>query len=67
MSVDLDRELGAPDSDDMAWADKALGVGHSDVIDVHVALHARQNAHRVVTSDPDDMRAIDPTLIMIFV
>jgi hypothetical protein len=42
-------------------------VGHSDVIDVHVALHARQNAHRVVTSDPDDMRAIDPTLIMIFV
>ncbi|BBH16611.1 hypothetical protein Back2_08980 [Nocardioides baekrokdamisoli] len=39
--------------------------GHTDVIDVHVALHARERGHRVVTSDPDDIRAVDPTLPII--
>ncbi|MDQ6523789.1 hypothetical protein RB608_09275 [Nocardioides sp. LHD-245] len=39
--------------------------GHADVTDVHVALHARQHRHAVVTSDPDDIRAVDPSLPVI--
>jgi hypothetical protein len=39
--------------------------GHDDVIDVHVALCARERNHAVVTSDPDDLRRIDPTLPLI--
>ena len=39
--------------------------GHDDVIDVHVALCAIQRQHAVVTSDPDDMLRIDPTLPII--
>jgi hypothetical protein len=33
-----------------------------DVIDAHVVLLARQRGWPVLTSDPDDLRAIDPTL-----
>ena len=36
--------------------------GHPDVVDAHVAWHARARRHLVVTSDPDDMRALDPSL-----
>lgn len=39
--------------------------GHADVVDVHVALNARLNRHAVVTSDPDDIRAVDPGLTII--
>lgn len=39
--------------------------GASDVVDVSVALCARLRRHRVVTSDPDDIRLIDPTLEII--
>jgi L-ascorbate metabolism protein UlaG (beta-lactamase superfamily) len=39
--------------------------GHTDVIDVHVALCARQKRHAVLTSDPDDIARIDPTLQLI--
>lgn len=39
--------------------------GHSDVVDVHVALCARQRDHAVVTSDPDDLARVDPTLPLI--
>jgi predicted nucleic acid-binding protein len=39
--------------------------GHSDVIDVHVALCARERRHAVVTSDPDDLSRIDPGLPVI--
>lgn len=39
--------------------------GHDDVIDVHVALCARERGHAVVTSDPDDMLRIDPALPVI--
>ncbi len=38
---------------------------HDDVIDVHVALCARERRHAVVTSDPDDMARIDPALPVI--
>ena len=39
--------------------------GHDDVIDVHVAMCARERGHAVVTSDPGDMSRIDPTLPII--
>jgi hypothetical protein len=41
--------------------------GHDDVIDVHVVLCARERRHAVVTSDPDDMLRIDPSLPVIMV
>ena len=37
-------------------------VGLSDVVDVSVVVCARERGHAVVTSDPDDLRAIDPKL-----
>jgi predicted nucleic acid-binding protein len=48
---------------------RAVGVlcgqsGHADV-DVHVALHATEMGHHVVTSDPDDIRAVNPSLQVI--
>ena len=48
---------------------RAVGVlcgrsGHADVVDVSVALCARQRNLHVVTSDPDDLRAIDDALIL---
>lgn len=36
--------------------------GHSDVIDVHVVLCARQRQHAIVTSDPQDIARIDPAV-----
>ncbi|HET8663550.1 MAG TPA: hypothetical protein VFM08_04475 [Nocardioides sp.] len=39
--------------------------GHDDVVDVHVALHARLHDLAVVTSDVDDLRSVDPTLRLI--
>jgi hypothetical protein len=39
--------------------------GHDDVIDIHVALCARERGHAVVTSDPDGMLRIDPALPVI--
>lgn len=33
--------------------------GHSDVVDVHVVLNARENGHVIVTSDEDDLRKVD--------
>ncbi len=41
--------------------------GHADVTDVHVVLHARQHDHIVVTSDPEDLGAVDPGLTVIAV
>ena len=38
--------------------------GHADVIDVSVALCARQRNLHVVTTDPEDLRAVDDTLIL---
>ncbi len=51
---------------------RAVGVlcgrtGHVDIVDVQVALHARENRHLVVTSDPTDMQAIDPRLRLIVI
>lgn len=41
--------------------------GHADVVDVHVALVARGGDAVVVTSDPDDLRRVDPSLRLIVV
>jgi predicted nucleic acid-binding protein len=38
--------------------------GHSDIVDVSVAVCARQRNRHVVTSDPDDLRAVDDSLIL---
>lgn len=39
--------------------------GHDDVIDVHVALCARERRHAVITSHPDDISRVDPALPVI--
>jgi len=39
--------------------------GHDDVVDVSVVLCARERRHAVVTSDPDDMRAVDPSVPLV--
>jgi predicted nucleic acid-binding protein len=39
--------------------------GHADIVDVHVALCARERQHGVITSDVDDLRRVDPTLPLI--
>ena len=41
--------------------------GHPDAVDVHVVLHAREQGHAVVTSDPGDLHAVDPGLRLIAV
>jgi hypothetical protein len=39
--------------------------GTTDVIDATVVLCARQRRHRIVTSDPVDLRHLDPTATLI--
>jgi predicted nucleic acid-binding protein len=34
--------------------------GTADVIDAHVVVCARRSGQRIVTSDPDDLRRLDP-------
>lgn len=51
---------------------RAVGVicgasGHADVVDVHVAVVAREHRAAVVTSDPRDLAAVDPSLRLIVV
>lgn len=41
--------------------------GTSDIADAHVVICARRAGQRVVTSDPDDLRKLDPTLALIIV
>lgn len=36
--------------------------GTSDVVDAHVVICARRAGQQALTSDPDDLRALDPTL-----
>jgi hypothetical protein len=58
-----------PLSEDVAYS---LGLllarsGTSDVVDAHVALLARRLQAIVLTSDPDDLRALDGTLTLVTV
>lgn len=41
--------------------------GHADVVDVHVALLAREQDAAVVTSDPDDLARVDPAAELVVV
>lgn len=65
-----DPRVSIPQLDDVTA--RAVGLlcgrsGHPDVIDVHVALHARQHDDAVVTSDEGDLRAVDPSLRLVTV
>ncbi len=69
----LSRFLGARDVvtvDLDAPSARAVGVmcglaGVPDVVDGHVALHARRRGLAVLTSDADDIARLDPTLVII--
>lgn len=72
----LARFLSASDHVDIVeWdlpAARAAGVlcgrtGTSDVVDASVVLCAREREHRVVTSDPGDLAALDAGLAQIVV
>lgn len=71
--VRLARLLAAPVLEIVALDDRAgravgqlLGAsGTTDVVDASIAWCARQRGHPVVTSDPDDLRAVDPTLTIV--
>jgi hypothetical protein len=39
----------------------------ADITDAHVVLCARRNAEAIVTSDPDDLRRLDPAATLIVV
>lgn len=73
--VRLARLLGSPDVEVEALDDQRAraagqlcGVARSaDVIDASVVLCARQRGHRVVTSDPSDIRRLDAKLPVILV
>jgi hypothetical protein len=41
--------------------------GTADIVDAHVVICARRNRQVVVTSDPGDIKRIDPELLMVAV
>ena len=41
--------------------------GTADIVDAHVVVCARRSGQRVVTSDPDDLSLLDPTLELVVV
>jgi hypothetical protein len=41
--------------------------GTADVVDAHVVICARRSQQRIVTTDPEDLRRLDPTLQLITV
>ena len=43
------------------------GSGTSDIADAHVVVCARRAQARVVTSDPDDLRALDASLDLVII
>ena len=45
----------------------AVVVPAADIVDVHVALLAQEQGHTVVTSDPEDLSAVHPSLPLITV
>lgn len=72
-SAAIARLLGAPDVTvvplDHRQA-RAVGVvlahsGTADVVDAAVIVCAREHGDAVVTSDPDDLRRLDPTLRLV--
>lgn len=41
--------------------------GSADVVDAHVVICARRSGQRVVTSDPDDLTHLDPSIRLVIV
>ncbi len=41
--------------------------GTADVVDAHVVVCARRAGQRVVTSDPDDLRYLDPSIQLVVI
>jgi hypothetical protein len=71
--VRLARLVRQPTTDVIAldWVD-ATNVGRllaasgtSDITDAHIVICARRSGQRVVTSDPGDLRALDPAVQLI--
>ena len=65
-----DRDVDLPVLDDLVA--RAVGLlcgrsGHADVVDVHVVLVAQERGDTVVTSDPGDIRYVDPRVPVIAV
>jgi predicted nucleic acid-binding protein len=44
---------------------RCASTGSRDVVDVSVAICARDRGHPVITSDPADIAAIDPALMLV--
>ena len=44
---------------------RCASTGSTDIVDVSVALCASDRGHPVVTSDPGDIAAIDPALVLV--
>lgn len=73
--VRLSRLIRQPDTDLVALnGPDATAVGlllaasaTADIVDAHVVICARRNRQVVVTSDPGDLRRIDPDLRMVAV
>jgi predicted nucleic acid-binding protein len=57
--VALDRRLA------LRVGARCAATGSTDVIDVSVALCARDRGHPVITSDPGDIRAAEPSLTLL--
>lgn len=57
--VPLDRRLA------LRVGARCAASGSADVVDVSVALCARDRHHPVITSDPGDIRAIEPSLTLV--
>lgn len=61
-------EIESLDDERARAAGQMCGVTNTaDVIDASVVLCARRRGHRIVTSDPEDIRALDPHAQMIVV
>jgi predicted nucleic acid-binding protein len=44
---------------------RCAATGTADIVDVSVAICASERGHPVITSDPNDIAAIDPTLMLV--
>ena len=60
---DLPRILGRVDATNVGRLLAASGT--SDLVDAHVVICARRTGQQVVTSDPGDLRLLDPAVRLI--
>ena len=61
-------EIAVLDDQGAREAGQLCGVkGTADIVDASVVLCARARKHRIVTSDPGDLRRLDPDAVLILV